>query len=586
MDGLTTVFDYIKQEENNFKTVRIPLTRSKSWNMSEHIERCTNVANGWFHTGANDGLRPYDDIVTPIVNVAFRSEGFDVKDIVPYVNDIHQNYKSFIIKKRLPQWARKYELDTLIDDIVESSVIYDLVLVKNVNNVRPECVDLKTIAFCDQSDVMSGPICLRHEYTISDLVDFKGKWDDDAIDRAIFLSKAETKVPTAGDQTAKTPSKYIEVYELRGNLPENWLVEVGDAFTYTPQMHMVCYYTDENGKKNGITLYAGKDKKLSDNFKALKIDRVRSRGRACGRSIVETLFEPQVWNNYSGIKIKQLLDAAVTVFQTDSEEFGGQKITDLKLNTVLKHETGKPITKLDGNILNLPAFTNHQAKMKDDARILGSASEPQLGVQPTSGTPFALQSLVVQTGQGMHEYRQGKISTFFADVLFRDWILKYLITDLDTSDGFSEELSLEEMNEVVGAIATNRANQKIKNMVLDGHNFQEGEQEQILESEKRAFMDSGKRQFFSELKGQFKSIPVDVFVTIKGKQKDLPALADKLTNLLREASRNPQGASMFAKQYNELLEASGFSPVDFSNMTAQQPQPEQPLQALPTLAVA
>jgi hypothetical protein len=138
------------------------------------------------------------------------------------------------------------------------------------------------------------------------------------------------------------------------------------------------------------------------------------------------------------------------------------------------------------------------------------------------------------------------------------------------------------MNEVVGAIATNRANKKIKDMVLDMHNFQEGEQEQILEAEKRAFMDSGKRQFFTELKGQFKNIPVDVFVTIKGKQKDLPALADKLTNLLREASRNPQGASMFAKQYNELLEASGFSPVDFSNMTAppQTAQPEQPLPAL------
>jgi len=107
-------------------------------------------------------LRPYDDIVTPIINVAFRSEGFDVKDIVPFVNDIKENYKSFIIKKRHPQWARENQIDTFIDDVVETSIIYDLVLVKNINQVRPEVVDLKTIAFCDQTDVMAGPICLRH----------------------------------------------------------------------------------------------------------------------------------------------------------------------------------------------------------------------------------------------------------------------------------------------------------------------------------------------------------------------------------------------------------------------------------------
>lgn len=583
MDGLTTVFDYIKQEENNYKTARIPLTRSKSWNMSEHIERCTNVANGWFHTGANDGMRPYDDIVTPIVNVAFRSEGFDVKDIVPFVNDIDNHYKSFFIKKRHPQWARKYELDTFIDDVVESSIIYDLVLVKNVNDVRPECVDLKTIAFCDQTDVMAGPICLRHEYTISDLVDFKGKWDDDAIDRAIFLSKSEIKTPIAGDQTTKTPGKYIEVYELRGNLPENWIKSDGDAFKYTPQMHMVCYYTDEKGNKNGITLYSGKDKKLSDNFKALKIDRVRSRGRACGRSIVESLFEPQVWNNYSGIKIKQLLDAAVTLFQTDSDELAGQKLTDLKLNTILKHETGKPVTKVDGTLQNLAAFTNHQAKMKDDARILGSASEAQLGVNPTSGTPFALQSLVVQTGQGMHEYRQGKIATFFADVLYPEWILPWLVADLNSGKSFSEELTLDEMMEIRDTVVTHHVNEMIVEKILNGETFADGEVEAMAEAEKQKFMKNGTRFFFDELKDEFKDIPVEVFITIKGKQKDLPALADKLTNLIREATRNPQGASMFAKQYNELLEASGFSPVDFSNMTAMKQQPTQPAQPLPAL---
>ena len=93
------IYDYIKSEETNWKTTRVPLTSSKDWNMSEHIERCTAVSNGWFYQGANDGLRPYNDIVTPIIDVAFRTEGFDVKDIVPYVDSAKDFYKSFIIKK-------------------------------------------------------------------------------------------------------------------------------------------------------------------------------------------------------------------------------------------------------------------------------------------------------------------------------------------------------------------------------------------------------------------------------------------------------------------------------------------------------
>ena len=159
-------YDYIVAEQNNYKTVRVPISDSVDWNMPEHVERCFNVSNGWYHKGKNDGTRPYQDIVTPIVNVAQRSEGFDVKDIVPFVNQPDADHLSFLIKKYHQKWARKNELDTFIDELVTSSIVYDLALVKNINKQRPELVPLQKIAFCDQTDIMSGPICLKHQYTI------------------------------------------------------------------------------------------------------------------------------------------------------------------------------------------------------------------------------------------------------------------------------------------------------------------------------------------------------------------------------------------------------------------------------------
>ena len=205
------VFLDITTERNNWRTVRVPLTNSKDWNMYEHIQRCTNVANAWYHTGKNDGLRPYNDIVTPIIDVAFRSEGFDVKDIIPYVNDAQNYYKSFLIKKYHPQWARKNQLDTFIDEVVETSIIYDLVLVKDINNTRPEVVDLKTIAFCDQTDVMAGPICIEHNYTVAELIAMKGKWYSDEIDLTIIQANNDKNVAIAEDGKVKSPSKYIQV---------------------------------------------------------------------------------------------------------------------------------------------------------------------------------------------------------------------------------------------------------------------------------------------------------------------------------------------------------------------------------------
>jgi hypothetical protein len=581
------VYEFIINEQTNYQTVKIPVTSSYEWNMSDHIERCTNVANGWYHSGKNDGLRRYDDIVTPIINVAVRTEGFDVKDIVPYVNSINESYKSFLIKKFHPKWARKNELDTFIDDIVESSVIYDLVLVKNVNNVRPEVVPLQKIAFCDQTDILGGPLCLKHQYSTADILEYSDKWNKEAIDEAIVMSETEKVVMQANNRSAKTPGKYIEVYELYGNLPESWLDESGDPTKYVNQMHIVCFYTSKDGNKNGITLFKGKTKKIDNYFKSLVIKKIH--GRATGKSIVETLFEPQVWMNYSAQRIQKLLASAINVFHTDSEELGNQKLSNLPENTILKHEAGKTLGKVDGTPQNLTAFTNDQVNLQTQARILGSASEGQLGVNPTSGTPFALQNLIVQQGQGIHEYRQGKIATFVADVLYRDWILKYLVDEMNNGVKFSEELSLDEMQEVVEAIARNKAENEIVERILKLEDVTDTDRETLIANYKEQFNRNGSRGFFEVVKGELNEIPLDVFINIKGKQKNMSQDADKITNVIREVLRNPQAFQQvpgMAKAFNQLLENSGMSPIDFSKMVTAPKQINPSPAAPPEMATA
>lgn len=565
------VFDYIKTEENRFNKERVPLTNSKDWNMKEHIERCFNVSNGWFHTGVNDGNRPYNDIVTPVIDVAFRSEGFDVKDIVPFVDQVEQAYKSFFIKKYHPQWARKHELDTFIDEVVESSIIYDLVLVKDINRTRPEVVKLQDIAFCDQTDILSGAICIKHNYTIPELLEFKGKWNDDKIDEVITMAEASKKVSMANDKKVATPSKYIEVYELHARLPETEINPDGDPQKYIDQLHIVNYYTASDGNKYGISLFSGKDRKLTQVFKALKIDQVRSHGRACGRSIVERLFEPQVWNNYSAIKLKKMLDSAVNLLQTDSEKYGDTKLSEMKDNTILKHEPGRPITRVDMQLQNVPVLQAYQAQQEQQARLLGSASDASLGRAPVSGTPFALQELVVQQGEGIHDYRRGKIATFFADVLYRDLILGYLVKDMNNGIKFSEDLSLDELQEVADTISTNMAEDRLKQSILSGKIMTQEEKDLFKQTVRDSFMKGGKKRFMELLKGELEDVPTKVFVNVAGKQRNMAQNADKISKLLSNILANPQAFATIpglAKSYNQLLEESGMSPIDFTAITS------------------
>ena len=188
--------------------------------MREHIDRAFQLKNSKFYKGAQDYSRPFNNIILPIANVNYRTTGFDVKDVQLYVDNLENYHKSFAARKFHNWWAKENHINTAIDESVISYFDYGLILMKNVNEARPEVVPLQQIAFCDQTDVMSGPICLKHHYTVSELIEMRGKWEN--VDKTLLM--ARTKKENNNGET-ETPSKYVEVYELHGMFPESWLGE-------------------------------------------------------------------------------------------------------------------------------------------------------------------------------------------------------------------------------------------------------------------------------------------------------------------------------------------------------------------------
>ena len=121
---MSSIFSYVQEQEVAYKQP-IYLDEGWTWSMREHIRRSYLYKNSQFFDKNNDRkLKPFINIIRPILNIHYRTEGFDVKDIDIYVDNADTYYKSFLIKKFHDKWAPKNGIDTFIDEVVESYVDY------------------------------------------------------------------------------------------------------------------------------------------------------------------------------------------------------------------------------------------------------------------------------------------------------------------------------------------------------------------------------------------------------------------------------------------------------------------------------
>ena len=581
MNQPNTIYEFVIQEENRYNTNPIEIISGWSWSMKNHIEKSILYKNSQFTTGKDDN-KPFKNITRPLLNLQYRAEGFDVKDIELFVNDSSQYYKSFLIRKFHEKWARENKIDTFIDEMVESYVDFGGALIKNVKGVRPEVVPLHSIAFADQSDLMSGPIAFRHYFSASELAEMADVgWGDPSngatatLEEVILQARTEKNPDKGQSKSYGTPGEYIEVYEIHGNLPSRYLK--GSDKEYENQFQIITFLHKENEKeRGGITLYAKKEEKSP--FKLVLRDEIR--GRALGLGGAEELFEPQVWINYDSIRMKSLLDeAARIIYKTTDASFASRNKTyDLETGEILVLADGKDLAQVDNFPRNQAAFTRDVESWEAHARQMSGASEAILGESPSAGTPFKLQELVAAEAHSLHEYRKGKLATFL-DQIYQDWIVPHISREITKGHEFLAELELDELQEISDTISTNQANQMAKERILNGQQILPEEMELFKQEARENFMKKGNKRFIKILEKEFKRSPISVKVNIVGKQKDLPGKVDKLVNIFRQIVANPQvlQSPPMAKLFNQILEFSGLNPIDFSGFTLpQQLEPSQP----------
>lgn len=577
---METIFDYIKKEEVKYGKP-VELADGWYWSMKQHLNRSYLYLNSQFEEdNDNRTLRPFKNIVTPILNIQYRTEGFDVKDIELYVDNKDEYFKSLLVRKFHNKWSLENGIDAFIDEMVESYCDYGGVLVRKTKNAQPEVIDLRTIAFCNQQDLLNNPFAIRHEFSFSQL-------REKAEDYSWGSEGSDIDIEDLIQLVKKQDKDTVEVYEIHGNLPVEWLndediVEISKKDVQ--QIQVVAFYHDMDNNRQYVTLFRKRMPKLPFKFK--KRDRRQNHNRALGVGGVEEIFEGQIWTNWNEVKITEMLDAASkTLYKTTDPTFKSRNnLNNAENNEVFILQEGKDVGQIDTFPRNLAVFNDSVERFWQHAQLVGAAPEALIGEAPTSGTPFKLYEAQQMEGKSLHKYRQGQLAEFM-DEIYRDWILPHLGREICNEQKFMQELSADEMQTVVDAVVTKKSNEFKKRMILSMQDVDD-ELVALYENEVRQeTLKKGTKWFFEILKDEMKNVELSVMTNIAGKQKNLALLTDKLVNVLRQYIATPQIRQdpEMTKLLNTILESSGLSPILYGGISPIQAQPStatQPLQAV------
>lgn len=591
MKTYNSVYELVETEEATFQR---PIDiNGWSWSFKEHIKTSFYYKHGRLLNG-NDENTPVKNITRPLLNLQYRAEDIDLKDIVLYVDDPTNYHLSFLIKKYHEDvFALENDLDTFIDEWKESKVDYGIGLCKKGAGAKPEVIDLQSIAFCDQTNIMKGPIAFKHFFNPSELMGMADQgWGNPANGATATIQELIDKSEAArqNDKTQgienETPGNYIEIYEVHGSLPLSFLSDEGDPTKYKLQMHIIAFYKTNDGKKSGVTLFR---KGLKSSMLDVTLrDKIYS--RAAGYGGAEELFENQVWTTYSIIRQKELLDAASKVIlksvgaEMKSRYPNGLRGVDNL--EIIELGQGEDLAQIDTTPRSLALFDNFEQSLKAHAQETASAFDPILGKESPSGTPFRAQERQVIEGKGLHIYRQGKYAKDLERV-YRNWIIPHIIEQVTNGTTFLSELSTDEMQYVADKVVEYEARQYTLDKLFNGEVVTQQQVDFYKEKVRADFVKGGNKKFLEILKGQFKKMPVRIKINIAGKQKDLGFMTDKIVNIFRQIIANPQGFIQvmqipgMSKQFNDILEYSGLSPIYYAGVTqpqagtgAQQPAPQ------------
>ena len=380
----------------------------------------------------------------------------------------------------------------------------------------------------------------------------------------------------SGQPKNKVTGKNIEVYIVRGDLPEHYLKNNDNMEDYYYQLHIVAFYKNEKDKKEGVTLY----RKQADEEDLLFHTSEPVEGQALGKG-ADKYFNEQIWTNFLEIHKHKLLEAASKVpLWTDDDGFTNrQQIAEMENLEITTLREGRSIGQIPTAApANIALFEKGINDWFVQGQLVGSAQDPMLGKQSYSGQTFKGQERLLQQGRGPHIRKRGKRAKFIEKV-YRNFIIPEIKKKILKETEFLATLTYDELNWVAENLAIRASNKKFADKTLNGELVSREELAATRERAKQSFLKSGNQQKLKILKGEFKDAEINIEIDIANKQFDLGELSGKVLSIFQFVAANPQGFQQLmtipamSKAFNSILEFSNIEQADFASLISMPPQP-------------
>lgn len=430
----------IEDAKSNYYS-SIPVTNNYHFKMEETVNRITSTLSSVYSRGSNDenSHRIFYNTTRLLLNNQKKAEDIDTKSmlIVPDVGFTIDEDKLRIVRARYRMWMRQVNFGKTLNEMTESRGNYGGVLVEKVDKDGVLDIEVRQInaAYLDPRDIKNGDKVFMTEMMIHEVMD---KYGDS---------------PNITKLTSLYKEGRIKIYEVFTTQDSNCyqkatggeMMEAGD---YSKQYYVVGQCM--NGKQDGgemVTLVS--EVYTEDRFKYLPYEKrpaISGNENILGIGIVEQSFTAQRMANFAINAQKDILTLASKVVveaPIESRLRKQRSIFNIKNGSVI--EQGHSILNMMPT--SFSGINSFLTQWENNIQRAGGALDVTVGETMPSGTSFALGAMLNQEARGYYDYRIEEMGLFLNEIN-RDWIMPYIVKDINNSDFLVLNFTPEELKQI------------------------------------------------------------------------------------------------------------------------------------------
>lgn len=583
---MSDICELVRKAENDYTSGSTLISKYVEFSLKDNVEKIEAYKNSKHISGDTDSLgreKPFFNIVTSTSNIWFRATDIDRKNIKVRATKESNYINSLLASIKLQECFRKDNFGIWLNQWGRTLADYGTAVSKHVEkngNMVSTVVPWNRLII-DAVDMYAAPIIEKLYLKPSELRANKA-YDQKVVKQIIDATVARK---TLSGEQKDSKSDYIELYEVHGELEEEYLLGEEKTETenekYVQQMHVVCFVQGENGEYDDYTLYKGREEKSPYYITHL----IEEDGRVMAIGAIERLFEAQWMVNHSAKAIKDQLDiASKLIFQTSDGNFVGQNVlTNLENGDVMIHAPNQPLTQANNSSHDIQSLQAFSADWQSQANKTAGISEAMQG-EVKSGAAWRQTEAILQESHSLFELMTENKGLALEEII-KIFYIPFIKKQLDTTDEITATLSDYGMKEIERIYIKNKSieesNKKNLEMIMNPEaplNFTSPEME--AQGIQQGLNTTGAQRFIkpSEVgdatwKDIFKDMEWELEIDITGEQRDTQAAMTTLTTLYQSLVQNPSEQDSAKMVRNKILELTGVvSPIELQTLqNTQQP---------------